>query len=354
MVVTPDRIVTQRTPSFSFRLTNSIHGRRTDIIDIRLRKPPWIMGSKMLVPHRLEKGDTIGIVSPSAGITAALKPQFYRGVRFLKSLGFKVVLGKNALKVTDFSAGTPKEKAEDINSMFSDGRVKAIISSQGGWTANSVAPLLNWSIIRKNPKIFLGISDLTVLLNAIHLKTGLVTFHGDDIMWGFGRRPSKYTVQEFLDRLVHGKVGSVRRNSEWHTVRKGRAKGRLLGGNIGVLSCSGGTPYFPDFTGSIMFLEAYQVTPGQCAAFFCQMKQIGVFDNVNGVIIGYVYGLQRTKTQVQMEDVLVKVTDEYDFPILKVNEFGHECPNTIVPIGAMARLDAGALEWEILDRCVSN
>ena len=201
----------------------------------------------------------------------------------------------------------------------------------------------------------LGISDLTVLLKAIHHKTGLITFHGDDVVWGFGRRPSKYTVQEFLDRLLLGNIGSVRRKSEWRTVREGRAKGRLLGGNIGVLACSAGTQYLPDLTDSIMFLEAYYVTPGQCAAFFYQMKQIGIFDNVRGVIIGHVYGLQRTRKKLtQMEDVLVKVTEENDFPILKVNECGHECPNTVIPVGAMALLDAGALEWKILDNCVSD
>jgi muramoyltetrapeptide carboxypeptidase len=311
------------------------------------------MGSKLFVPRRLEKGDTIGIISPSAGITRELKPQFYRGVKFLKNLGFKVLLGKNALRVTDFSAGSPEEKAADINSMFSNERVKAIISSQGGAAANSVLPLLDWSTIRQNPKIFLGISDITILLNAIYLKTGLVTFHGDDVVWGFGRKPSNFTVQEFLDRLMHGKIGSVTRRSEWRTVREGKVRGRLFGGNLGVLSLSAGTPYFPDLTDAILFLEAYQVTPGQCAAFFYQMKQAGVFDTIKGVITGYVYGLQHTrKKQIQMEDVLAKVTDEYDFPILKVNEFGHECPNTVIPIGSVASVDAGAKEWKILDRCV--
>jgi len=167
------------------------------------------------------------------------------------------------------------------------------------------------------------------------------------------RKPSRYTVEEFLDRLVHGKIGSVTRRSEWRTVREGKARGRLIGGNLAVLSFSAGTPYYPDFTNAILFLEAYRVTPGQCATFFYQMKQAGIFDIIRGVVIGYVYGLQHTrKKPTQMEDVLVKVTAEYDFPILKVNEFGHESPNTVIPIGAMASIDAGAKEWKILDNCV--
>ena len=178
-----------------------------------------------ILPRKLQRGDTIGVVSPSNPITEDLKPQFMDGISFLKSLGLRVSVGKNALGVDDYSAGTPEEKAEDLNSMFADPGINAIICSQGGANANSCLPFLDWNMIRKNPKIFLGISDITILLNAIYHKAGLVTFHGNDVMWGFGQEHTRYDEQEFIDRLIEGKTGKINKNSEWKTIREGKAEG---------------------------------------------------------------------------------------------------------------------------------
>jgi muramoyltetrapeptide carboxypeptidase len=161
----------------------------------------------MLIPQRLRRGDTIGIVSPSGAVRKEVKPQLKKGLGFLRNSGFKVQLGKNALKIEDRSAGTPEQRAEDINSMFSNDEIDAIICSQGGGTANTCLPLIDFDLIRKNPKIFLGISDITVLLNAFYAKTGLVTFHGNDVMFGFGRKFTRYDKDEFVDRLMLGVIG---------------------------------------------------------------------------------------------------------------------------------------------------
>jgi len=311
---------------------------------------------RLLIPRRLATGDTIGVISASSPVARELRPQFRRGIKVLTGLGFKVLLGKSALKTSDYSAGSPRERAEDINSMFAEPGIKAVFDTAGGETGNSLLPLLDYKLIRRNPKIVLGLSDFTFLLNAIHMKAGLITFHGPNLVWCFGRsRPYHYDVSEFLDRLVRSRIGNVRRESEWRTVRDGRAKGRLVGGNLGCLAVSAGTPYFPDFTDSIMFIESFMPTPGLCDEDFTQMKQMGVFDKVRGVIVGYIHSLQSSGTkQIQMEDVLLKVTSDYDFPILKVNEFGHNCPNTVIPIGGMASLDAGEKEWKIIDACVTG
>jgi muramoyltetrapeptide carboxypeptidase len=304
----------------------------------------------VLTVNLLRKGDKVGIVSPSAAITRDLRSRLDRGVRVLRRLGFEVVLAKNALKIDDYSAGTPYERAEDINSLFADQEIKAMICSQGGATANSCLPLLEWNTIERNPKIFLGMSDITVLLNGMFAKTGLVTFHGNDVMWGFAR-PTEYDLREFFDRLVEGKTGKIRKSGRRKTVRRGVAEGKLLGGNIGALLKLAGTPYWPDFTDSILFMEAYKITPEDCDYAFNQLKQMGVFDRIQGAIVGHVHSLQtaRTKT-IQMEDILLKVTSDYSFPILKTNDFGHNCPNTILPVGCTVRLNADKKEIEILSR----
>ena len=214
-------------------------------------------------------------------------------------------------------------------------------------------PYLNWQSIEANPKIFLGISDITVLLNAIYHKTELITFHGNDVMWGFGRKPTEYDKQEFVMRLMDAGIGNITPHGERRTVRGGAAEGFLLGGNLHCLLKLAGTPYFPDFTGAILFVEAIDITLEGCDYLFQQLKQMGVFDKISGAIVGYIDGLQTdSKAMLQMEDVLFRVTAEYDFPISKVNEFGHNCPNTVLPVGGKVKLDADRQTIEITENCV--
>ena len=296
-------------------------------------------------------------MSPSAAITPAVKPQLKEGIAFLRKSGFRTKPGRNHLKVQDGSAGTPEQRAEDINSMFVDGDVDAIICSQGGDTANTCIPYIDFDVMRRNPKIFMGISDITVLLNAFHAQTGLVTFHGNDVMWGFGRKPARYDRDEFTNRLMNGEIGQMRKNSKWKTVRDGSAEGRLVGGNLRCLLKLAGTPYQPDLSNSILFLEAFDITSDACSYMFSQLRQIGAFDRVRGVLIGYIWGLQsssRRRECTQMEDILKRTSEDYDFPILKCDDFGHNCPNTVIPVGAKARLfgDENGSGLDILENCV--
>lgn len=312
----------------------------------------------MTAPPKLQKGDTIGVVSPSAAITPKLNPQLKRGIDFLKRNGFGVKVGKNVLKIMDGSAGTPEQRADDLNSMFADDEVKAIICSQGGDTSNTCLPYLDFNLIRKNPKIFIGISDITVLLNAFNSKTGLVTFHGNDVMFGFGRKHTAYDKEEFLDRLVRGKIGRVKKNSKWRSIRSGSVEGRLIGGNLRCLLKLAGTEYQPDFKDTILFLESFVINPDECSFMLSHLQQLGAFEKIKGVLIGYIWSLQATakgRRLTQMEDILKRQTNGYDFPIVKCDDFGHNCPNTTLPVGARVRLTAGGMEsrLEILEKCVT-
>ncbi len=199
----------------------------------------------------------------------------------------------------------------------------------------------------------MGISDITVLLNAMNQKTGLVTFHGNDVCYGFGRNPSEYDKQEFLDRLVYGKIGEIKQNRDRRTMRNGNATGKLLGGNLRCLLKLADTEYWPDFRGAILMLEAYRLTEEGCLENFKKLKEMKVFDQINGVIVGFIFGAQVENPKMdQMEDVLVEFTKEYDFPILKINDFGHNCPNTTLPIGCKVELDATKKNIKIIEKCV--
>ncbi len=304
----------------------------------------------IIIPTQLQKGDTIGIVSPSGGVSKELENQFNTGIDFLKNLGFKVKIGKNALSTTLKYSATPQEKAEDINSMFADNEVKAIICSQGGANSNSILPLLDFQIIKNNPKIFLGVSDITVLLNSIYQKTGLVTFHGNDVMWGFGNEPTKYDEEEFIDRLVKGKIGEIKHNSKWKCIREGVAEGVLVGGNLNCLNKLAGTEYQPNFEAKILLLETFDGTNGpdnvECELY--HLKQMGVFEKIQGLWIGY----YNHKSKILYEEIVMNVVKNYDFPILKCDDFGHNTPNTTIPIGTRIKLDATNRQVILLDACV--
>ncbi|WP_100489320.1 S66 peptidase family protein [Sporolactobacillus pectinivorans] len=305
-----------------------------------------------MLPLRLKKHDKIGIISPSDPITKELMEQFEKGTEYLSELGFTPIQSKNCLSCSMGYSATPKEKADDINNMFADSSIKAIVCSQGGANANACLPYVNWNIIRSNPKIFMGISDITTLLNAIFLKTGLVTFHGNDIIWGFGRELQMYDKKEFSDRLFSGKIGDLKSNGNRVNIRGGKAEGTLIGGNLKCLLKLAGTNFLPDFNNAIVFLESFGFDPVVCDSAFNQLKQMGVFDEIKGVIIGHIFDDRKEQQNIHMEDILLKVSKEYSFPILKIDDFGHNCPNTVIPVGVKASMDADNKTITLLEKCV--
>ncbi|MBU3913669.1 MAG: LD-carboxypeptidase [Nanoarchaeota archaeon] len=303
---------------------------------------------KTLKPQKLQKGDTIGVVSPSEPIeNPETDEQFKSGVKFLENLGFKIKLGKF------LSSKNPEEKAKDINDMFKDKSIKAIIASQGGKTANALLPFLDYDLIKTNPKIFIGISDITVLLNAINKKTGLITFHGNDVKWGFGRKPTDYDKEEFLSTLSKSEEREIPSNSERKVIREGKASGILTGGNLSCILKLAGTEYFSDFKDSILFLEEYKPITEEVEYRLNQLNQIGVFNLVKGIVIGHIDGMEKSDNR-EFEDILLELTNEYNFPILKTNDFGHNCPNTVLPLGIKAEIDCKNKTFKLLESSVSD
>lgn len=306
-----------------------------------------------LIPRKLLVGDTIGVIAPSDPVLPENEDKIQAGFDYLVKMGFKVKAGSYLFSNTLGYAASPEEKAEDINQMFADPDVKAIICAQGGESANAPLTLIDYENIRKNPKIFLGLSDITVLLNAIYHQTGLVTFHGNDVLWGFGNNLDEFERREFVRTLIDGLIGPIPPNRARIGIRSGQSQGKLLGGNLGCLLKLAGTPYWPDFSAAILFLEAYEISPKACHSAFHQLHQMGVFDQITGAIVGYIYGMQhRNMPHPHMEDILLDVTQDYQFPILKMNEFGHNCPNTILPVGGEVVLNADQGSLMITSPCV--
>ena len=312
---------------------------------------------KIIKPKKLQKGDSVMIVSPSSAIPDELKRQFNNGVKFLKGLGLKVKIGKNVFKKHYYSAGTVEERLSDIHEAFADKKIKAVIMSIGGNSANQLLDGLDYNLIRKNPKIFLGISDGTTLLDPIFSETGLITYHGPDLIFTFGLPMSSVIKENLSKTLFEGNVGELRPNPNWkgldklnknekhhgwQCVRKGKATGKLIGGNIGCLTNLDNTEFRPDYKNNILFLEAYEVNVEELDMLLTHFRQAKVFDEINGLILGHFYGshMEDKKQDRKVSDLILEITKNYSFPILEIGELGHNVENYILPIGCKATIDA--------------
>jgi len=318
----------------------------------------------IIKPRRLNKGDVIGIVSPSGYIGESLKPQFESGINFLKSLGFGVKLGKNVFKRHYYSAGSVGERVSDIHEMFADQKVGAIIQSQGGETANEILDSLDWDLIKNNPKIFGGMSDGTTLVLSIFAKTGIITVHGPDLLWGYGREASAYETESLKNVLLGGRAfkvlpdlghevsgESANSSKSWKPWRNGVAEGRLLGGNITILQSLQGTEFEPDYRNAILFLEGYANSVEDLARRFACLRQTGIFKKIKGAVLGYFFGnmVQDQLSNRPVGEVFLEASAGYDFPVLEIGEIGHNTPNCNLPVGAMARLDAENRRLSIIE-----
>lgn len=312
---------------------------------------------KTIKPKKLQKGDTVAIISPSGGVSDELKDQFNKGVKFLESLGLKVTIGKNALKRFYYSGGTVAERLSDIHDAFSDTEVKAIIMSIGGASANHLLDGLDFDLIKNNPKIFCGISDGTTLLNPIFSKSGLITYHGPDLIFTFGLPMSPMIRENLTKTLFKGEVNQLQQNPAWkglskfnkdekykgwRCIRSGKASGKLIGGNVNCLLSFEGTDFKPDYNNSILFLEAYMASVEDLHQAFVHFRQAKIFEKINGLILGHFYGSHMEDKQQDRDiaEIILEVAKDYSFPILEIGELGHNVENYILPIGCVATIDA--------------
>ena len=232
--------------------------------------------------------------------------------------------------------------------MVKDKEVKAIICLEGGETCNTFIDLLDYEIIKQNPKIITGYSDITVLLQTIYKKTGLVTFHGSSFVC-FGEEDAEEKYKEFESAFVNRQIGKFI-NGNKKIIRSGNVTGKIIGTNLGCMMYLLGTEYLPDMQDKILLIESYKTSPNECQRRFAHLKQYGIFDKIKGIVIGYNYDLQKDgDIYPQMEDILLEYTKEYDFPIIKCNDFGHKMVNSIIPIGVNINIDCDNPKIEILD-----
>lgn len=301
----------------------------------------------MLKPKRLKKGDTIGIIAPSRPID---EKEILPCVKILEGKGFKVKFGKNLYKKYYYSAGNPKERAIDLNSMFEDKKVKAIMCATGGMTANQTLDLIDYKIIKENPKIFIGYSDITVLLLAIYKKTGLITFHGPNL---HSLKKIDKEAEDFLFSLLTKEKSEYLLPSKMEIIKKGKAVGRLLGGNMHLSNSLLGTKYSPSYNKKIWFCEDLGESPASLDHKFNQFKLSGNLKNISAMVIGNLSDCVDKKYEDNnrpIDEIVLELTKDYSFPIIKVPYFGHSVSNFYTfPIGVNSEINTKTKEFKIIE-----
>lgn len=305
----------------------------------------------MIKPEKLKRGDTIGVIAPSSPIIGVKKEELERARKIVEKDGFKVKYSKNLFSNTNGYTATAKEKAEDINEMFKDKEVRMIWCARAGGSSSTTFEYLDYELIRKNPKIICGYSDITSLTNIITEKTGLVTFSGTNFKT-IATDETNYSYKEVIKRFVDGSLAIRNSSEEYKTIQEGTAEGELIGGNLYLTRGMVAGRYSIDFTDKILFLEelGLESDPEMVSNFLYYMRQNKVFDKIKGIWLGNYEHESGITLEKIVKDVL---GNEYKFPIIKSNNFGHIETKTVIPIGTKAKIDTSKdVKIELIENCV--
>ena len=293
----------------------------------------------MIKPKALEKNSTIGIISPSYWLEEKI---LIKTAKFFIDLGYNIKIGaSNNLKWGPF-AGTPQERADDLHRMFADPNIDAIMCARGGYGANRVLPLLDYDLIRKNPKIFIGYSDITAYLTSITQQTNLVTFHGP-MLTTYKNSWVDYNYK-LMNRVLTGDNNINIKEPETlktRILKEGNASGPIWGGNMCLLINRLGTRDTLKTNGIILFIEDIDEYLYSFERMIVQMRTAGMFDNINGLIIGELEDMkdQEIKFNRTTDQIILDICGDLDIPIISNFPCGHGKYQATFPISIKTEID---------------
>lgn len=337
----------------------------------------------VILPPQLKPGDTIAIISPSWGGAGAFPHRVQAGIRQLESMGFQVVAADNALHQNGWVSDSAENRAADLHACFANPKVRAIISAIGGDHSCHLLPLIDFDLIRENPKILMGYSDITVLNVAIHSATGLVTFNGPTLLTDFAEYPQvlPYTLHHLMRMLAApGPAGQIepspawteefldwrtRKDQErprqlepspgWTWLKPGTVEGTLIGGCIESLQHLRGTRFWPDWREKIFFWETSEEKPlpQTIDGILMDYENMGVLEQISAMLVGRPMRYTREEKQA-LRDVILERTRKYAFPIVTDMDFGHTAPQMVLPVGVRARVDTHNQQFVIIEPAVQS
>ena len=308
-------------------------------------------------PKRLKPGDTIGIISPASSPDDLIK--INNGVQYLEKLGYRVEVGKNVGSQEGYLAGSDSQRLSDLHDMFKNKDVKAIFSIRGGYGSGRLLDKIDYKLIRSNPKIFVGYSDINALQLAFFEKTGLITFAGPMVAVDFHDEVSPFTEEIFWRTITSNKkIGKLQnpKGEKIFVLTKGRAEGRILGGNLSIISSIMGTQYLPKFNGAVLLLEDINEAPYRIDRMFNQLKLAGVFKQIKGIILGRFvdcYESDPEKRTFTLNDVVMDYFQNLKLPVIYNIKHGHIKDNITIPYGIRCVVNASRGYVEITENAVS-
>ena len=283
-----------------------------------------------------------GLVTPASNVPE--DEDLLAAMDFVRSLGFEAVAAPNLRSRQQYLAGTDEQRASDLNTMFADSDVDAIFCVRGGYGSGRLLRDLDYDMIARNPKIIMGYSDITAILNAIHLRTGLLTFHGPIA----GDNFSDYTYEQYRRVMVEptsttligeppefeSGPGVVDRTNRLTPIVSGQAEGHLIGGNLSLLVTLMGTPFEPNFDNAILFLEDVSEPPYSVDRMLTHLWLTGKLERVAGIVFGKFTDDDYDSNTLSMEQVMRNRCEPLGIPTLRGTMIGHIDDKTVVPVGA--------------------
>ena len=324
---------------------------------LSLAPAPAGASPRALKPPRLRPGDRVGMINPARAAFRTEPVEIQ--TEALEAVGLVPVKGDNFHKRRGYLAGTDRERAADINAFFADPSIKALMGI-GGWGSARLLPHLDYDLIRANPKAIIGFSDVTALLNGVHARTGLVTFHGP--------HPRVKTSADYFRRvLFDGELVTfqnpretkddelVQTRERYATIHPGKARGRLVGGNLTVLAAIVGSPFVPAFDGAILFLEDVREAVYRIDRMMTQLKLAGLLDGLAGFAFGRCTDCEPGTSygSLTLEEVLDDHIQPLGIPAYRGAMIGHIKRQFMVPLGVEAEIDADAGSLRLLEPAVA-
>jgi muramoyltetrapeptide carboxypeptidase len=294
-------------------------------------------------PPRLEKGDRIGIVAPAGPV---LQDEIQPGLDFLESLGFEPVCSPHLYDQKGYLAGEDKARVKDLHAMFREKKIKAVLCARGGYGTQRVLQKLDYGLFSRNPKIFVGYSDITALLFAVFKKSGLITLHGPvlrDLLKGEGRNAA------LLLKLMTSEELTTVNFSSGTAVKEGRAEGVVLGGNLSLICHLVGTPFLPSFKGKLLFIEEKGEPLYRIDRMLTHLLLSGELEKCAGLMVGT---FEECGDPSSVIDLIKERCSRLNMPILSGLPVGHGEHNVALPIGVRAVLDTRTMSLAFKEPCV--
>lgn len=310
----------------------------------------------MLKGKRLKIGDTIGLIGPSG--TVRTEGAVDRAIAYMQEQGFKVKVGESAHAKYGYLSGTDEVRARDVNAMFADPEVDAIVCTRGGYGTMRMLDLLDYDVIRKNPKVFVGFSDVTAMHIAFQEKCGLVTFHGPMATSWNDSFPDGFTRPAFYNAVMKAEpLGELHNAPGYHerkTVNSGSAEGMLVGGNLSLIAGTIGTPYEINTKGRILFIEEIGERTYCVDRMLTQLRLAGKFEDCAGVVFGDFADcpVEYPEFGLTLDEVILDVAAPCGKPMFTGLQAGHVSPKLTLPFGVQVRMDADARSLTVLESAV--